>query len=98
MFDPKEELPTYDEKDGNVIEDSIKGDGNLVRPLSKRKQAITYNECNQKSNDEDDNVEQDIGEDVDSSFEISSDSPLLETFPLPKNKLGYLTIGFTRNF
>ena len=93
MFDPKEELPTYEEKDGKVVEDSIKGTGNLTRPLSKRKQAITYNDCNQKLNkkEEDMKVEED-----DSTFEISGDSPLLETFPLPKNKLGYLPIGLQK--
>ena len=28
--------------------------------------------------------------------EIMNDSPLLETFPLPKNKLGYLTYGLQK--
>jgi len=97
MFDPKEELPTYEEKDGNVLIDTIKGDGNLIRPLSKRKQAITYNDCNQKSSIETKNEEEEVDEEeVDSSFEISNDTPLLETFPLPKNKLGYLTIGLQK--
>jgi len=82
-------LPTYEEKNGSVVIDSIKGK-RYPRPQSKRAQLKKYKECNQGSekNENEDKKEE--------SNQIYNESPLLETFPLPKNKLGYLTYGLQK--
>ena len=84
-------LPTYKEKNGSIVIDSIKGK-KQPRPLSKRSQLKKFKDCDQGSEktgvvDEDEEK---------GSNQIYNDSPLLETFPLPKNKLGYLTYGLQK--
>ena len=84
-------LPTYEEKNGSVVVETIKGKKHK-RPLSKKSQKTNFDECDQGS----DKVEVDTKNDDEDANEILNESPLLETFPLPKNKLGYLTYGLQK--
>ena len=89
--------PTYEEKNGSVVIDSIKGE-KYKRPLSKRSQSTRFKSCDQGTkkmesvkDEKNEKEEKQI-----SSIHDSNESPLLETFPLPKNKLGYLTYGLQK--
>lgn len=88
MYKGKPE-PTFEKKDGKIVVESIKGK-KWDRPLGKKGQISKWKDCNQEINiDKNENSKE--------SNEISNeDAPLLETFPLSKNKLGYLTLGLQK--
>ena len=103
MYDSKPSLPTYN-MDGNKIDvTSIKGK-KLKRPLQKRSQFVNWSDCDQgklleeksKVDVEEEQEKEEETTDSTGKIQISSDVPLLETFPLPKYKLGYLTIALQK--
>ena len=81
--------PTYEMKDGKIIEDSIKGI-KQTRPLvSKGKRDKTWELCDDKKS----------GEDVDETTEknVLDEAPIT-SFPLKYNQLGYLSISLQKFF
>jgi hypothetical protein len=92
MFKPSP-TPTYT-MDGNKINTSSITGKKWKRPLEKKMNKTNWNDCDQGKlleKEEEEEEEKDIG-----YIQVSSDVPLLETFPLPKNKLGYLTLALQK--
>ena len=78
--------PTYEMKDGKIIEDSIKG-VKQTRPLvSKGKRDKTWELCDDKKSDE-------VGETDEKN--ILDEAPIT-SFPLKYNQLGYLSISLQK--
>ena len=86
MFQPTP-LPKYETKDGKIVLDTIQGK-KWNRPIGKRSQIKNWKDCdegNVMANEEKEEEEEGI-----------ANIPLLDIFPLKKNKLGYLTIALQK--